>query len=103
MTVSKVNSVTAALAYLSPPSDGSKAYIVANLVRSRVNSPRIGVQLDARDIRGREHAVSLDTASFQLSKRGVPYTSFEKDEVIRAEYHARSIGIVKGNIGRPFH
>lgn len=97
MTVS--NTVTTDLLYFSPPSDGSKPYLMVNAdpvtgIRDQ-NWVRVSHKAQIENIRGKEDTVSLDTTGFQYFRRPQKYTAFTDDAEIEREYYPESIALVK--------
>lgn len=94
------SSVSTTLLYFTPPTDGSKPWLLvtkpdpASGIPSR-NFEQAKVELDIRNLRGHENSVSLDKEGFQYGVHPAKHTTFANDAEIEAEYYPESIELLK--------
>ncbi|OAX38477.1 hypothetical protein K503DRAFT_741154 [Rhizopogon vinicolor AM-OR11-026] len=94
-----MSTVSAELAYFSPPPDGSRPFTSINAdakTGQRANNwvPEVHT-VEIENVRGKESNYALDTAGFQYHMRPSKHTTFVDDEEIRGEYYPESIELIK--------
>ena len=95
------NTVPAILRYFTPPADGAAPFTIAAAPTNAVSDePEGNWQLENRimaveDVRGKEHAFSLDVHGFQFVRHVSAETEFVDEQRIKEVYYKEAEELLK--------